>query len=81
MALRTRIAVTFLLLLAAVLSAALLAVSETNRRNVERDAAHRLDAGSQAFSRLLNSNRRQLTNAAHAVAADYGFRDAVSKRK
>ena len=78
MALRTRIAVTFLLLLAAVLSAALLAVSETNRRNVERDAAHRLDAGSQAFSRLLESNRRQLTNAAHAVAADYGFRDAVS---
>jgi len=78
MALRTRIAVTFLLLLAAVLAAALLAVSETNRRNVERDAGIRLDAGTQAFSRLLDSNRRQLTHAAHAVAADFGFRDAVS---
>jgi len=78
MALRTRIAVTFLLLLAAVLAAALLAVSETNRRNVERDAGVRLDAGMLAFSRLLDSNRRQLTHAAHAVAADYGFRDAVS---
>jgi diguanylate cyclase (GGDEF)-like protein len=78
MALRTRIALTFLLLLAAVLAAALLAVSETNRRNVERDAGLRLDAGTQAFARLLDSNRRQLTHAAHAVAADYGFRDAVS---
>jgi diguanylate cyclase (GGDEF)-like protein len=77
-ALRTRIALTFLLLLAAVLAAALLAVSETNRRNVERDAGLRLDAGTLAFSRLLDSNRRQLTHAAHAVAADYGFRDAVS---
>jgi diguanylate cyclase (GGDEF)-like protein len=80
MALRTRIAVTFLLLLAAVLAAALLAVSETNSRNVERDAALRLDAGTRAFSRLLDSNRRQLTHAAHAVAADYGFREAVSTK-
>jgi diguanylate cyclase (GGDEF)-like protein len=79
-ALRTRIALTFLLLLAAVLAAALAAVSETNRRNAERDAQHQLDAGSQAFSRLLESNRRQLTFAAHVVAADYGFRDAVSTR-
>ncbi len=78
MALRTRIAVTFLVLLTAVLAAALLAVSETNRRNVERDADHRLDAGTQAFSRLLESNRRQLTHAAHAVAADYGFRETVA---
>jgi diguanylate cyclase (GGDEF)-like protein len=77
-ALRTRIAVTFLLLLAAVLAAALLAVSETNRRNAERDAGRQLDAGSQVFSRLLDSNRRQLTNAAHAVAADYGFRETVA---
>jgi diguanylate cyclase (GGDEF)-like protein len=77
-ALRTRIAVTFLLLLAAVLAAALIAVSETNRRNAERDAGRQLDAGSQVFSRLLESNRRQLTNAAHAVAADYGFRETVA---
>jgi len=80
MALRTRIAVTFLLLLAAVLAAALGAVSETNRGNATRDAERQLDAGSHAFSRLLESNRRQLTFAAHVVAADYGFRDAVSTR-
>ena len=80
MALRTRIAVTFLLLLAAVLAAALGAVSETNRGNATRDAERQLDAGSHAFSRLLDSNRRQLTFAAHVVAADYGFREAVSTR-
>ncbi len=78
MALRTRIALTFLLLLTAVLAAALVAVSETNRGNAERDAARQLDAGSQVFSRLLESNRRQLTHAAHAVAADYGFRETVA---
>src|SRR5580692_10271692 len=80
MALRTRIAVTFLLLLAAVLAAALGAVSETNQRNATREAERQLDAGSQAFSRLIDSNRRQLTFAAHVVAADYGFREAVSTR-
>jgi diguanylate cyclase (GGDEF)-like protein len=80
MALRTRIAVTFLLLLAAVLAAALGAVSETNTGNAARDAQRQLDAGSHAFSRLLDSNRRQLTFAAHVVAADYGFREAVSTR-
>src|ERR1700735_1893295 len=80
MALRTRIALTFLLLLAAVLAAALGAVSETNRGNATRDAQRQLDAGSHAFSRLLDSNRRQLTFAAHVVAADYGFREAVSTR-
>jgi diguanylate cyclase (GGDEF)-like protein len=79
-ALRTRIALTFLLLLAAVLAAALGAVSETNRLNAERDAQRQLDAGSHAFSRLLESNRSQLTFAAHVVAADYGFRDAVATR-
>jgi diguanylate cyclase (GGDEF)-like protein len=80
MALRTRIAVTFLLLLAAVLAAALGAVSATNRGNAEREVQRQLDVGASVFSRLLESNRRQLTQAAQAVAADYGFREAVSSR-
>jgi diguanylate cyclase (GGDEF)-like protein len=79
-ALRTRIAVTFLLLLAAVLAAALGAVSATNRGNAEREVQRQLDVGTSVFSRLLESNRRQLTQAAQAVAADYGFREAVSTR-
>jgi diguanylate cyclase (GGDEF)-like protein len=80
MALRTRIAVTFILLLAAVLAAALGAVSATNRGNAEHEVQRQLDVGASVFSRLLESNRRQLTQAAQAVAADYGFREAVSTR-
>ncbi len=80
MALRTRIAVTFILLLAAVLAAALGAVSATNRGNAEREVQRQLDVGASVFSRLLESNRRQLTQAAQAVAADYGFREAVATR-
>jgi diguanylate cyclase (GGDEF)-like protein len=79
-ALRTRIAVTFILLLAAVLAAALGAVSVTNHGNAEREVQRQLDVGASVFSRLLESNRRQLTQAAQAVAADYGFREAVSTR-
>src|ERR1700760_3354725 len=78
MALRTRIALTFLLLLAAVLAAALGAVSATNQRSAQREVARQLDVGSQVFSRLLETNRRQLTQTAQAVAADYGFREAVA---
>lgn len=80
MALRTRIAVTFILLLAAVLAAALGAASATNRGNAEREVQRQLDVGASVFSRLLESNRRQLTQAAQAVAADYGFREAVATR-
>jgi diguanylate cyclase (GGDEF)-like protein len=78
--LRTRIAVTFLLLLAAVLAAALGAVSATNHSNAEREVQRQLDVGASVFSRLLESNRRQLTQAAQAVASDYGFREAVATR-
>jgi diguanylate cyclase (GGDEF)-like protein len=78
MALRTRIALTFLLLLAAVLGAALYAVSAANRANAQREVQRQLDVGASVFTRLLESNRRLLTQAAQAVAADYGFREAVS---
>jgi diguanylate cyclase (GGDEF)-like protein len=80
LALRTRIAVTFLLLLAAVLAAALGAVLATNRDSAEREVQRQLDVGALVFSRLLESNRRQLAQAAQAVSADYGFREAVAAR-
>jgi diguanylate cyclase (GGDEF)-like protein len=78
--LRTRIAVTFLLLLAAVLAAALGAVSAANRGNAQREVQRQLAVGTRVFFRVLETNRRQLTQAAQAVAADYGFREAVSIR-
>ena len=80
MALGTRIAVTFLLLLAAVLAAALGAVSATNDASARREGMRQLDAGSSVFLRLMESDGRQLTQAAQAVAADYGFREAVAAR-
>ncbi len=80
MLLRTRIAVTFLLLLAAVLAAALGAVSAANRASAQLEVERQLDVGASVFSRLLETNRRQLTQAAQAVAADYGFREAVAAR-
>jgi diguanylate cyclase (GGDEF)-like protein len=80
MTLRTRIALTFLLLLAAVLAAALGAVSAANRGSAQLEVQRQLDVGASVFSRLLESNRRQLTQAAQAVAADYGFREAVAAR-
>jgi C4-dicarboxylate-specific signal transduction histidine kinase len=76
--LRRRIALTFLVLLAAVLGAALFAVSAANQSNAEREAQHQLDLGVSVFTRLLESNRSLLTQAAQAVAADYGFREAVA---
>src|SRR6202790_3622217 len=80
MALRTRIAVTFLLLLGAVLAAALGAVLATSRDSAGREVQRQLGVGALVFSRVLESNRRQLTQAAQAVAADYGFREAVAAR-
>jgi diguanylate cyclase (GGDEF)-like protein len=80
MSLRRRIALTFLLLLAAVLSAALFAVSAANRSNAEREVQRQLDVGASVFMRLLESNRSLLTQAAQAAAADYGFREAVAAR-
>ena len=80
MSLRTRIALTFMLLLTAVLGAALGAVSVANRGNAERDVERQLEFGAQTFSGLLKSNRQLLTQAAQAVADDYGFRGAVAER-
>jgi diguanylate cyclase (GGDEF)-like protein len=69
MSLRTRIALTFLLLLTAVLAAALGSVSFANRVNAKH-----------AVKRQLESNRRLLTLAARGVADDYAFREAVAER-
>jgi len=80
MRLRTRIAVIFILLLATVLAVALSIVSAANRSNAEREVKRQLDVGTLVFSRALETNRRQLTQAAQAVASDFGFREAVSTR-
>ena len=40
-----------------------------------------LDVGVSVFTRLLESDRRLLAQAAQAVAADYGFREAVAAQR
>jgi diguanylate cyclase (GGDEF)-like protein len=78
MQLRTRIAVTFLALLAAVLAAALGVVSIANNDNAEREVQRQLDVGKRVFLRVIESNQHQLAQAAQAVAADYAVRQAVA---
>ena len=79
MRLRTRIAVTFLALVSAMLAAALGTVSIANRDNAEREVQRQLDVGVRVFSRALESNRRQLAQASQAAAADYAVRQAVAQ--
>ena len=78
MQLRTRIAFTFLALLGAVIGAALFAVSAANQSNAEREISRQLELGRLVFERALDSNRRQLTQAAQVLSADFGFREAVA---
>ncbi len=78
MKLRTRIAFTFLALLGAVIGAALFAVSAANQSNAEREITRQLEVGRLVFERALDGNRRQLSQAAQVLAADFGFRDAVA---
>jgi diguanylate cyclase (GGDEF)-like protein len=80
LSLRTRIALTFVLLLAGVLGAAFVAVSAANRANAEREIERQLVVGHHVFERALESNRRQLVQAAQVLAADWGFREAMGSR-
>jgi diguanylate cyclase (GGDEF)-like protein len=80
MPLRTRIAVTFLLLLAAVLAVALTVVSHTNRQNAAHALTEQLQSGDKEFRAVLDLNVRLLTLAARVMADDAGFREAVADR-
>jgi len=61
-----------------VLVAALSVVSGANRANAESEVRRQLAVGSLVFSKLLDTDRRQLRTAAQTVADDYGFREAVA---
>ena len=69
MPLRHRIALTFLLLLAAVLAAILCAVFFATRATAD-----------MAVRQQLQNNRRLLTLSAQAIAHDYGFHEALALR-
>jgi diguanylate cyclase (GGDEF)-like protein len=76
--LRARITVTFVLLLALALAVTLGIVSAANGQNAEREVGRELDVGASVFRRILDSNRRQLEQAANVLAQDFGFRTAIA---
>jgi diguanylate cyclase (GGDEF)-like protein len=80
MPLRTRIAVTFLLLLAIVLAVALTVVSHTNRQNAAHALTEQLQSGEKEFHAVLDLNVRLLRLAARVMADDAGFREAIADR-
>jgi len=80
MQLRTRIAVTFLLLLATVLAVALTVVSHTNRQNAAHALTEQLQSGDKEFHAVLDLNVRLLRLAARVMADDAGFREAIADR-
>jgi diguanylate cyclase (GGDEF)-like protein len=80
MQLRTRIAVTFLLLLTTVLAVALTVVSHTNRQNAAHALTEQLQSGDKEFHAVLDLNVRLLRNAARVMADDAGFRAAIADR-
>jgi len=80
MQLRTRIAVTFLALLATVLAVALTVVSHTNRQNAAHALTEQLQNGDKESRAVLDLNLRLLALAARAMADDAGFREAIADR-
>jgi diguanylate cyclase (GGDEF)-like protein len=78
MALSARLALTFVFLLAVVLAAALGAVWIVSHAGAKLEAHRQLNAGALIFSRVIEDDRRVLTQAAQAVASEYAFREAVA---
>jgi diguanylate cyclase (GGDEF)-like protein len=78
--LETRIVVFFAALLAVVQAAAFFLISADNQVIAKQQVAHQLDIGAHVFQRVMDQNSRQLTQAAAVLAADFGFREAISTR-
>ena len=78
--LRTRIILSFALLLVAGQGIGYWLVDAASSRNARGQLQQELVAGERVFARLLEHNRNQLAQAARVLAADYGFREAIATR-
>ncbi|WP_394788861.1 putative bifunctional diguanylate cyclase/phosphodiesterase [Rhodoferax sp.] len=76
--LSTRIVVLSMALLLLVQAAGLLVVRGSIERNARSEIATQLELGERVWRRLLDQNAEKLRQGATLLAADYGFRDAVS---
>lgn len=75
---QARIACVLILLLLVVIGALYFAVKVATGAAVQAQAREELDIGGRVFERLLESRSRQLHDAVQVLAADFGFKEAVS---
>jgi diguanylate cyclase (GGDEF)-like protein len=74
----TRIVVLFLGLLLLVQAASFLAIRASIDRNARASITEELQVGERVLTRVLDQNAQKLAEGASLLAADYGFRAAVS---
>ena len=74
----TRIVVLFLGLLLLVQAASFFAIRASIDRNARASITEELQVGERVLTRVLDQNAQKLTEGASLLAADYGFRAAVS---
>ena len=78
--LRTRIILSFALVLVAGQGIGYWLVDAASSRNARNQLEQELVAGERVVARLLEHNRNLLAQAARILAADYGFREAIATR-
>lgn len=64
----------------AVQTVAFFLISADNQVIAKQQVARQIDVGAHVFRRVMDQNGRQLTQAAAVLAADFGFREAISTR-
>jgi diguanylate cyclase (GGDEF)-like protein len=75
---QARIACVLILLLSVVVGALTIAVKVATNDAVRAQAREQLQVGTRVFERLLDVRGRRLRDGVQLLAADFGFRDAVS---
>jgi len=78
--LRTRLLVSFTVMVALLQAVGFAIVNQTHQRNARETIAVELATGQRVFERLLAAMRDQLVQSATAMAADAGLREAVATR-
>ncbi len=78
--LRTRILVSFTVMVALLQAAGFALVNEANQRNARDKIAVELATGQRVFERLLHTTREQSVQNATVMAADAALREAVATR-
>jgi diguanylate cyclase (GGDEF)-like protein len=76
--LSTRMMLFFIALLVVVQAVVFIAVTSAASGNARAKVESELDTGQKLFRRMLDQNTEQLAHSASVLAADFGFREAIS---